>query len=131
MYRQGFEDLVRVMDGLRPSTDAHIFLTRAAERFIDFAQERPSRYQLLFQRTVPGFVPSDDSFRVASGGLERMRGWLRDLGLPGERNLDFWRAVLLGLAGEQLSNDPGGRRWRRLAPSAVRAFVAFAKGGST
>lgn len=133
MYREGFEELLARLGELggrdgRPGHDDPVeVLAEGAEAFVDFAAERPSRYQLMFQRTVPGFEPSDESYGVALRCLEVMRVWLRRAGIPGERALDLWRALLLGLAGEQLANDPGGRRWRSLARRAARYFVTFTR----
>jgi len=127
MYKQGFEELLACHEALPAQRDPELFLAAAAEAFVDFAAERPSRYQLLFQRTVPGFAPSEESYAVARRALEGMRGWLAGAGLTCERDLDLWRVLLLGLAGEQLANDPGGRRWRQLAAPAARYFVTFAR----
>lgn len=129
MYRHGFEELLRLWRPLKPEPSLESFLTDVVERFIDFAAERPSRYQLLFQRTVPGFSPSEASYAVALEGLGLMRSWLRQAGISQERHLDLWRALLLGLAGEQLANDPGGRRWRALSKESVRYFVRLARKG--
>lgn len=131
MYREGFEQLLDRFPALgEPHPDAPVeFLTDAATTFIDFATELPSRYQLLFQRTVPGFEPTPDSYAVATATLATMRGWLQALGIGEERHLDLWRALLLGLAGEQLANDPGGHRWRDLARETVQYFVGFTTEG--
>jgi len=133
MYRGGFEQLLARMekiggpDSRSRQDDPAELLAEAAEDFVDFAAERPSRYQLMFQRTVPGFEPSEDSYAVAVRALDVMRGWLRRAGIPAERELDLWRALLLGLAGEQLANEPGGRRWRNLARQAALYFVTFTR----
>lgn len=130
MYRQGFTALLARLGSLtaEPSAvraDPAKFFAAAATAFVDFAVESPSRYQLLFQRTVPGFEPSPESYAVAIEALSRMRGWLAAAGIKSERHLDLWRALLLGLAGEQLANDVGGQRWRALAAETARFFVTF------
>ncbi|MDQ3659652.1 MAG: hypothetical protein M3454_01050, partial [Actinomycetota bacterium] len=33
--------------------------------FVEFCTEDPVRYQLLFQRTIPGFEPSAESFALS------------------------------------------------------------------
>jgi hypothetical protein len=45
-------------------------------------------------------------------------------GLDGPERVDLWTALLTGLATQQVSNDPGGDRWRRLIEPAVDMFVA-------
>ena len=37
--------------------------------FVEFCTEDPARYQLLFQRTIPGFEPSPESFAISVDGL--------------------------------------------------------------
>jgi hypothetical protein len=37
---------------------------------------------------------------------------------------DVWTALVSGLVAQQVSNDPGGDRWRRLIDPAVDMFVA-------
>ena len=127
MYKQGFEELLAFNEALDSGADPVAFLPTAAEAFVDFAAQRPSRYQLLFQRGVPGFEPTEESYAVARRVLAGMEAWLRRADIATDRTLDLWRALLLGLAGEQLANDPGGQRWRKLAEPAVRYFVSFAR----
>ena len=38
-----------------------------------FAIEDPVRYQLLYQRTIPGFEPSPESYQLAAEAIERAR----------------------------------------------------------
>ena len=38
--------------------------------------------------------------------------------------IDLWTALVGGLVAQQVSNDPGGDRWRRLIDPAVDMFVA-------
>lgn len=125
MYREGFEELLERVEGIDPYDEAADVLIALAEAFVDFAGELPSRYQLLFQRTVPGFEPSPESFEVSKRTLDEMRTRLRRVGITAERDIDLWRALLVGLAAEQLANDPGGRRWRQLARDAAEYFATY------
>jgi hypothetical protein len=45
-------------------------------------------------------------------------------GLQAPEHVDLWTALLTGLATQQVSNDLGGERWRRLVGPAVDMFVA-------
>jgi AcrR family transcriptional regulator len=94
----------------------------AAFLYFDFCVEDPARYQLLYLRTVPGFVPSEASFALAHEVLDQGTAVLRDVG-AGDR-IDLWTALLAGLVTQQVSNDPGGERWRRLVDPAVEMFLA-------
>jgi AcrR family transcriptional regulator len=98
-------------------------LTSAALAFAAFCTEDTARYQLLFQRTVPGFEPSAAAYAPALEVLERTRQLLGAAGIDGDAALDVWTALLTGLVDQQLSNDPGGDRWVRLIPDATQMFL--------
>jgi AcrR family transcriptional regulator len=96
----------------------------AATLFVEFCVEDPARMHLLFLRTVPGFRPSEDAYAPARDVLGRMAEVLAAAGAGAPEQLDLWTALLTGLATQQVSNDPGGDRWRRLVEPAVDMFVA-------
>ena len=93
-----------------------------ARAFFAFCTADPVRYQLLFQRILPGFVPSEASYALAVAHLERAGEAMRAAGVTEARHLDLWTALLTGLVDQQLSNDPGGDRWERLLDEAVDLF---------
>ena len=92
---------------------------RLSHRFFEFCTSDPVRYQLLFQRTIPDFVPSEESYAVAVDALDALTNQLADVGVAGDESVDLWTAVLTGLTDQQISNDPGGDRWKRLVDRAV------------
>jgi AcrR family transcriptional regulator len=94
--------------------------------FVDFCTENPVRYQLLFQRTIPGFEPSAESFAMSVEGLTAMRGQLAEMGFTDPEVLDLLTALGTGLADQQISNDPGGDRWIRLVDDAMEMFFNHA-----
>jgi AcrR family transcriptional regulator len=93
-----------------------------ATAFVDFCTSDPIRYQLLFQRTIPDFVPSEQSYSVAQQAYEVSFGPLRALGLD-DAQLDLCSAVVSGIVAQQISNDPGGDRWVRLTRQAVTMLM--------
>ncbi len=95
---------------------------RAARGFFAFCTADPVRYQLLFQRILPTFVPSEASYALAVAHLERAGEAMRAAGVTEPRHLDLWTALLTGLVDQQISNDPGGDRWERLLDEAVDLF---------
>jgi AcrR family transcriptional regulator len=99
-------------------------MRRAAHTYFDFCTSDPVRYQLLFQRTIPDFVPSDESYAVAVELLEATEARMGALGIDDPGALDLWTALLTGLTDQQISNDPGGDRWRRVVDRAVDMFLA-------
>jgi hypothetical protein len=87
--------------------------------FVQFCTEDPVRYQLLFQRTIPGFEPTPETYAIAVEGLELVREHLHEIGMTDPKALDLLTAIGNGLADQQISNDPGGDRWSRLVDEAM------------
>jgi len=71
-------------------------LKTIARFFLDFCTQDPVRYQLLFQRTIPGFEPSAESFAVARQGLEALRAHLAALGITDDADVDLLWAYVRG-----------------------------------
>ena len=103
--------------------DPYQGLVRHATRFIEFCVADVPRYQLLFQRSVPGFAPSPDSYAPALQALELARTRLAESGVRSPRHLDLWTALTTGLVDQQITNDPGGERWTRLIGESTRMFL--------
>ena len=111
MFAQGFAQLVDEREKLVLDPDPMVALRDGCRHFIDFCVEDPVRYQLLFQHSIPGFYPSQESMEVSGRALGFLQGWLEAAGATDPAALDLMRALLLGVAGEQIANEPGGRRW--------------------
>ena len=97
-------------------------LQAAVRHFVRFCTSDPVRYQLMFQRTIPGFEPSPKTFAIAMEGLERLKARLAGAGIADQRSLDLLTAIGTGIADQQISNDPGGDRWTRLVDEAVEMY---------
>jgi AcrR family transcriptional regulator len=104
--------------------DPRELLVAIANRFSLFCTSSPTRYQLLFQRTLPDFEPSPESFAPAVRALASVRELLVLNGITEERHSDIWTALIIGLVDQQISNDPGGDRWTRLIDESVNMFIA-------
>lgn len=128
MFLQGNQAFVEWMaDGSAPETSIEEQLAgvrRGAHRFFEFCVGDPVRYQLLFQRTIPDFEPSEQSYAVAQRAYGMAVERLAALGID-PSGVDLWTAVLTGLVSQQLANDPGGDRWSVLVDRAVD--MAFAE----
>jgi AcrR family transcriptional regulator len=127
MFRQGNAAFVEAMQEAAQRTsdgsDPVVGIRRLAHVFVDFCVSDPVRYQLLFQRTIPDFVPSPDSYAVAQTAYAVALEPFDALGIP-ESGVDMWTALLTGLVAQQLANDPGGERWVRLVDDAVDLLIA-------
>ncbi len=104
-------------------------LVACARRFAEFCTSDPARYQLLFQRTLPGFEPSPQSYAPAVRALARLRELLALNGITEPRHLDMATALVTGLVDQQVSNDPGGDRWIRLIDESVDMFLVHCQPG--
>ena len=123
MFADGYRAFLARIEATPPEQDARAMLGRAAHVFFDFCVADPARYQLLFQRTVPGFVPSPASYALAGTALDLLVDVLRDAGVAEQREVDLLTAVLTGLTSQQISNDPSGDRWAQLVDDAVEIFL--------
>ena len=123
MFLEGYQAFAERLD--RAATDEQISvdpiaaIRSAVREFVDFCTSDPVRYQLLFQRTIPGFTPSRDSYAVAIQVYDQMAAHLAVIGVHDQNTLDLWTAMMTGLTDQQISNDPGGDRWTRLVDRAV------------
>lgn len=124
MFGQAAAHFGEHMSALPETGDARADLIAGTHRFADYCVENPARYQLLFQRTIPNFEPSPESYAHAVSALERARSRLRRAGVDDPRHLDLWTALTTGLVDQQISNDPGGDRWLRLVAESVDMFLA-------
>ncbi len=124
MYAEGFGELLRRVTDLEVVDDPVAALHRHARTFLRFATEDLARYQLLFQRVVPGFEPSAASYEVSRQALATTRAALDACGLESAEALDVYTALVAGLAAQQNSNDPGGERWTRLTDRVVDMCLA-------
>jgi AcrR family transcriptional regulator len=128
MFLEGYQALSEWMDGAfdeeRLSTDPVGSAKSSARGFVEFCTDDPVRYQLLFQRTIPGFTPSPESYAVAIHVYERLREQLATIGFQDEASLDLATAVLTGITDQQISNDPGGDRWTRLVDRAIDMLLS-------
>ncbi len=104
--------------------DPRELLVAGARRFAEFCTSDLERYQLLFQRCVPGFEPSPQSYAPALRALDGAREVLALNGITDARYLDLWTALITGLVGQQVSNDPGGGRWTALIEELVAMFLS-------
>jgi AcrR family transcriptional regulator len=125
MFGQAWADFdetsAALEDDLSPEPREALLLVATA--WLDAMAAAPERHALMNQRPVPGFTPSAESYEHAVRVLERLHRTLARCGITDPDAADLWTALLGGLAGQQEANDPGGRRWRRLAPRVVDMFL--------
>jgi AcrR family transcriptional regulator len=109
-------------DTPRPRT-ARAALRRYARMFFDYAVTDLARHQLMNQRTIPGFVPSEDSYAPAVAVVALFRDRVAAYGITRDQDVDLFTAIVGGLADAQLANDPGGDRYARLLDRAIDMYA--------
>jgi len=130
LYIEEFEAL-----HLGESDSAATGIQGALEHQINFALRNPELYQLILQRPVPGFEPSQESL-VEAARAEEVAGvtlsrWIgRKLIAPKgppERAFLLLAAMAEGLASAHIANEPhlpvGEGRFGSLVPDAVSLFA--------
>jgi hypothetical protein len=78
---------------------------------------------LLFQRHIPGFIPSPASYALAEEVLARAVKFMHEAGVNGQGDVDCMVAMVSGLIEAQIANDPGGTRWIRHLDRLVDLYV--------
>ena len=121
MFGQAWSDYERIaLAELEKIPDSpRAVARRAARLFFDFTVANPARHQLMNQRTIPGFVPSADSYAPAVRVFELGQQIFRKMGLTDPSDFDIFTAIVAGLVNQQLANDPGGTRWAALLDRTV------------
>jgi AcrR family transcriptional regulator len=124
MFAQGASQALATVTADIASTGTREVLREVARRMFDFTTSDPARAQLLFQRTIPGFEPSEEAYAPAVEMFNRAQVLLAGLGITDPDAMDLWTALVSGLTNQQLANDPGGTRWARLVDRTVDMFIA-------
>ena len=124
MFADGNRQLLESVAQLPPADDPRESLVTFVAFCVRFAADDVVRHQLLFQRTIPGFEPSPESYELAlefySLGMQRLAA----AGVTGPGDADLFTAIVAGLTHQQVANDPGGDRWVRQARRATEMFLA-------
>ena len=98
-------------------------LVQFVETCVRFSSRNTVRHQLMFDRTIPGFEPSEQAFRPA---LEFYQIAVLRLGAAGavrQEDMDVFSSLVSGLS-QQVANDPGDDRWVAHAPRVVDMLLA-------
>jgi AcrR family transcriptional regulator len=124
MFADANRELLVRRRALGPAADPAAALRALARQFVEFCTEDTVRYQLLFQRTIPGFRPSEQSYAVAREVLDWGRRVLAGVGVTDPADVDLYTALISGLVAQQNANEPGGDRWTRLLDRTIDMYLA-------
>ena len=128
LFADGFTDLGRVFEQLPPQDDPVEAVVDLAVAVVDYFMAHPGRYHLMFQRTIPGFEPTDESHRVALGVLGELVTRLDAAGVTDPADVALVRGLISGLIAEQTANDPAGRHFCDQTGRGIRTLVTARAG---
>ncbi len=126
MFLAGYTALDAALAAVRatPRFEGREYARVMSHRYFAFCVEDPVRFQLLFLRTIPDFVPSPESYALAVRVYTAMTSDLGRVGVSDPAAADLLTALLTGLASQQIANDPGGDRWRTLVDRAIDMYLS-------
>jgi AcrR family transcriptional regulator len=123
MFGESYRQLLELNRATPLPDEPRERLRTMAVTFFDFALGNPAGLQLMFWRVIPGFEPSPDAYAPSLQVMDLAQKAFAEIGITDPAALDMWTALLSGLITQQVSNDPGGDRWRRLLDDAVDMFA--------
>jgi AcrR family transcriptional regulator len=126
LFADGFKDLGEVLSQLPETDDAVEAVVDLAVAVVEYCVAHPARYHLMFQRTIPGFQPTQESHSVALTVLGGLVARLAAAGVTDPADVALVRGLISGLAAEQTANDPGGRLFADQTRRGIRTIVAGA-----
>ena len=131
MFADGNRQLLERLDALELVESSRAALKAGLRAFVSFALADAARAELLFQRHLPGFTPSAESYALAEQALRQLVTLMHDVGVTEPGDVDCLTAVTGGVIEAQLSNDPTGDRWTRHLDRLVDLLVDDALTRST
>jgi len=123
MFADGNRQLLERLDAVALPRNPRTALKRFLAAFVAFCLEDSARYELLFERHIPGFVPSPGSYALAREVLERTYRMINQAGVADQGDIDCIVAMVAGLMAAQASNEPGGSRWIRHLNRLIDLYV--------
>lgn len=114
LFSDGNRQLLATVAAQDYPEDPRDALKAFARAVVGFCAADVARYHLLFQRHVPTFQPSPESYALAQDFVTWARPLLARAGIERDEDFDVFTALIAGLADQQVANDPGGTRYLAL-----------------
>ena len=124
LFADGFAQLRVAFDRLEPAADPVEGVVDVAVAFVEHLVARPAAYHLMFQGTVPGFRPSEQSHDIALTVLRELVERLEAAGITSPEGRALVRSLMSGIVAEQVANDPDGHLFSDQTERGVRAVLA-------
>lgn len=127
LFADGYRQLLEFSRSRDHDGEPRDLLVRFLRDHVEWAGADPVRYQMLFQRPVPGFEPSPESWALALDFYALATGVLAEAGLTDQASVDLFSALVSGMSSQQVANDPGGTRWADHSELAVDLLLRTAE----
>jgi AcrR family transcriptional regulator len=122
MYADAWQALID-FDPQPPAGDLRTAIRTESHRWTRFSLADPVRFQLMSYRTIPGFEPSAESYDIAKRAYAQSFDSWPALGPVRQSDIDLVIALVNGLIGHQLANEPGGERWVSLIDEGLDLII--------
>jgi AcrR family transcriptional regulator len=125
MFGQAWSDYLATiedLDGELPAAPRKALLFMLMT-FVDFATANLPRFQLMNQRVVADFTPTEASYAPSVRVMDLFRERMRTIGIPRAEDVDLCAALVGGLVDAQFANDPGGNRYLKQLPRVLDMFA--------
>lgn len=126
LFADGYRQMLEFMAERNYVGEPRDTLVRFVRDQVEWAGADFVRFQMLFQRSIPGFEPSPESWALALEFYEAASAVLSAADLTEQPDVDLFSALISGMCSQQAANDPGGQRWAKHAELAVDLFLAAA-----
>ncbi len=123
MFADGNRQLLARLDSVALPRNPRAALKKFMRTLVEFSMENPARSELLFQRHIPGFTPSAQSYALAEEALQRAVKVIHEAGVTQPGDVDCIVAMVAGIIEAQMANEPGGTRWSRHLNRLVDLYV--------
>jgi AcrR family transcriptional regulator len=123
MFGQAWEQVLELQRATPPPKSPRRRLLALAEQFFDFSVADLARYQLMNQRTIPDFRPSDGAYAPSLESMALFRRAFAEIGITAQADIDLHTGIVSGFIDQQLANDPGGERWRSQLPRVIDMYA--------
>src|SRR3954466_14468016 len=88
MFADGNRQLLERLEAVALPRDPRAALKKFMGAFVAFAPEDPARCELLFERHLPGFIPSPESYALAEEVLGRAAKLINEAGVTRQGDID-------------------------------------------
>jgi AcrR family transcriptional regulator len=121
MFEQAWSDYLdrtRDIDAHLPSAPRKALLFML-QSYVDFATEDVARFQIMNQRVLHDFMPSEAAYAPSLQVMSDFRVRLAAIGVRRDDDVDLLTAVAGGIVDQHFANDPHGDRYIRQLPRAI------------